>query len=243
MKRADLILAVFILLLFLPVALITPLSGFYNSFNAGHGMVMSFIKFAILATMGEMIALRIRKGVYSEPGFGLIPRAIVWGFLGLAIKGAFIVFSSGTPPLLEYLGLHGATTSMKSGLTLLKVLTAFGISATMNLVFAPVMMTFHKITDTHIQLTGGSLKGFFSGIRPGDILQHINWGVMWDFVFLKTIPIFWIPAHTVTFLLPADFQVLFAALLSIALGLILALAGSGSKSPANPEPAEIKVKS
>ena len=52
----------------------------------------------------------------------------------------------------------------------------------------------------------------------------MNWDVMWNFVFLKTIPLFWFPAHTITFLLPPDFQVLFAALLGIALGLILAFA-------------------
>jgi hypothetical protein len=48
---------------------------------------------------------------------------------------------------------------------------------------------------------------------------------MWGFVFKKTIPFFWIPAHTITFLLPPDVQVLFAALLGIALGTILAVAG------------------
>ena len=46
------------------------------------------------------------------------------------------------------------------------------------------------------------------------------------FVVGKTIPFFWIPAHTVTFLLPPEYRVFVAALLSIALGLILALASS-----------------
>ena len=44
-------------------------------------------------------------------------------------------------------------------------------------------------------------------------------------MLLRTIPLFWIPAHTVSFLLPPDYQVLYAALLGVALGLILALAG------------------
>jgi hypothetical protein len=43
-------------------------------------------------------------------------------------------------------------------------------------------------------------------------------------VFKKTIPFFWIPAHTITFLLPADFRILFAAILGVALGIILAIA-------------------
>ena len=45
-----------------------------------------------------------------------------------------------------------------------------------------------------------------------------------SFVLMKTIPIFWIPAHTITFLLPSEYRVLSAAFLSIALGAILAFA-------------------
>ena len=40
----------------------------------------------------------------------------------------------------------------------------------------------------------------------------------------KTIPCFWIPAHTITFLLPENYRILSAGFLSIALGLILTLA-------------------
>ena len=47
---------------------------------------------------------------------------------------------------------------------------------------------------------------------------------MWGFVFKKTIPLFWFPAHTVTFLLPPSGRVLCAALLGVALGVLLALA-------------------
>ncbi len=93
MKKTDFLFLVFFMALFIPFFVSKPLFEFYESFNREHGMVMSFIKFAILATMGEMIALRIRKGVYNEPGFGIAPRAMVWGFIGLTIKLAFTVFS------------------------------------------------------------------------------------------------------------------------------------------------------
>lgn len=46
-----------------------------------------------------------------------------------------------------------------------------------------------------------------------------------EFCFQENYSFFWIPAHTITFLLPPDYQVLFAALLGIALGTILAIAG------------------
>ena len=52
----------------------------------------------------------------------------------------------------------------------------------------------------------------------------MNWRVQWNFVFKKTIPFFWYPAHTITFLLPEETRVLFAALLGVALGVILAVA-------------------
>jgi hypothetical protein len=85
-------------------------------------------------------------------------------------------------------------------------------------------MTFHKITDTHIVMHGGKLSALAQPIRFAEMFKQINWDVQWGFVFKKTIPFFWIPAHTITFLLPAEFQVLFAALLSVALGVFLAVA-------------------
>ncbi len=94
----------------------------------------------------------------------------------------------------------------------------------MNVVYAPVMMTFHKITDVHIIENGGTIKGLFQPVKIGKIFINLNWEVQWNFIFKKTIPFFWIPAHTITFLLPPDYQVLFAALLGIALGTILAFA-------------------
>lgn len=187
-------------------------------------MVTSFIKFALLATFGEAIGLRIRTGNYNQPGFGLLPRAIVWGILGLTIKLAFVLFSSGVPAFLAYMGMENALQAIKGDFTVAKVLVAFGISLFMNIIYAPVMMTLHKITDTHIANNGGSLSCLVKPIHFGDILASINWKVQWNFVFAKTIPYFWIPAHTITFLLPPDFQVLFAAILSVALGVFLAIA-------------------
>jgi hypothetical protein len=224
MKKSDWLFLLFFLVLFIPFFISKPLFEFYNNINREHGMVMSFIKFAILATMGEMLALRIRKGVYNEPGFGIAPRAVVWGFIGLTIKLAFTVFSTGVPIFNEYLGLKDSVAAMKGSFSGLKLLNAFCISVAMNIIFAPVMMTIHKITDTHIINNGGQFSCLFRKIEFVNILKTMNWDVMWNFVFMKTIPFFWFPAHTITFLLPPEYQVLFAALLGIALGLILAIA-------------------
>jgi hypothetical protein len=127
------------------------------------------------------------------------------------------------------MGLDNATAVFSEGFSAEKLFIAFCISVFMNTIYAPVMMTFHKITDTHIINTGGTLKGLFSPIDFSGIFKNLNWDVQWNFVFKKTIPFFWYPAHTITFLLPVDFQVLFAAILGIALGTILAIASMKGK--------------
>ena len=180
MKRTDFYFMLIVVALFAPFFLSESLYAGYQSFNAEHGMIMSFIKFAILSTLGELLGLRISTGNYYRTGFGVLPRAVV--------------------------------------------LLALAISVCLNSIFAPVFMTFHKITDTHILATGGTLRGLFTPIPMGDIMQNMNWHVQWNFVFKKTIPFFWYPAHTITFLLPGESRVLFAALLGVVLGVILAIA-------------------
>jgi len=224
MKKQDIYVVLVAILLLLPFFISDSVYGFYETFNREHGMVMSFIKFAALATFGEAVGLRIRTGQYNHAGFGLLPRAVVWGFIGLTIKLAFVIFAVGTPAFLAFMGFTDAPSMMKGALSVSKVEVAFAISAAMNIIYAPVMMTFHKITDSHILANGGRLTSLLKPIQMGSIMQDINWKVQWNFVFKKTIPFFWIPAHTITFLLPAEMQVLFAALLSVALGILLSIA-------------------
>jgi len=56
------------------------------------------------------------------------------------------------------------------------------------------------------------------------LIEATDWKSMWGFVLKKTIPFFWIPAQTITFLLPVEFQILVAALYSTILGVFLAFA-------------------
>ncbi len=224
MKTKDLIFALLVVLIFLPFVLSEQLYAAYVSFNAEHGMIMSFLKFGILATMGEVLGLRISTGNYYTPTFGVLPRAIVWGFLGMWINMAMVVFSNGVPAFAGYLGVENASAILNGPLSWEKVLMAFAISVTMNTSFAPVFMTLHKISDTHIMNNGGTLRGFLKPIPIGEIIQNLNWRVQWGFVFKKTIPFFWFPAHTITFLLPGEMRVLFAALLGVLLGVILSIA-------------------
>lgn len=224
MRTKDFIFILIVILIFLPFMISDALYDWYLSLNAEHGMVMSFLKFGILATMGELLGVRISRGVYYFDGFGVLPRAIVWGILGMGINMAFIVFSTGVPAFMGYMGMDNPSGVMSGTLTLEKVLLAFSISVVMNSIFAPVFMTLHKITDTHIMNNGGTLRGLFTPIKMGEIMQNLNWKVQWGFVFKKTIPLFWFPAHTITFLLPGEMRVLFAALLGVLLGVILSIA-------------------
>lgn len=224
MKKKDFVFIGCVVVCLLPFFLSDSVYAFYKTFNAEHGMVMSFLKFAVLSTLGECIGLRISAGVYNRPGFGILPRALVWGILGMGISMAMTVFAAGVPVFLRSMGMESAVRVMGEGFSWEKVFVAFCVSVTMNTFFAPVFMTLHKITDTHILRNGGTLRGFFTPIRMGDIMSGLNWRVQWNFVFKKTIPFFWFPAHTITFLLPGDTRVLFAALLGVLLGVLLAIA-------------------
>ena len=224
MKKSDFLFLVLVILLFAPFFVNESLYDWYKTFNAEYGMVMSFLKFAILSTLGELLGLRLSSGVYLKPGFGIAPRAVVWGILGMGINLAMIIFSNGVPVALEYIGMSHASTIINTPLSLEKVFVAFCISVGMNGIFAPVFMTFHKITDTHILACGGSLRALATPIPMTQIMTNLNWSAQWNFVFKKTIPFFWVPAHTITFLLPSEARVLFAALLGVALGVLLAVA-------------------
>lgn len=224
MKKQDFLFALVLVAIFLPFFVNDAVYDWYKSFNAAHGMVMSFLKFGVLATLGEMLGLRISAGVYNRKGFGVLPRAVVWGVLGMGINAAMIIFSKGVPQLMEYMGMANASGIINGELGPDKFWIAFAISVAMNTIFAPVFMTFHKITDTHILDCGGSLRSLITPIPMTRIITHLNWDAQWNFVFKKTIPFFWYPAHTITFLLPGEMRVLFAAILGVVLGVLLAIA-------------------
>lgn len=230
MKRTDLFFTLSIVAIFLPFVCCESLYEWYKAFNASHGMVMSFLKFGILSTMGEMLGSRISTGTYIPSAFGVLPRMVIWGVLGMGINMAMIIFSKGTPMFMEYMGMTDAVKSfVADGFTMNKLWVALAVSVAMNTIFAPVFMTFHKITDAHIAACNGSLKSLITPIPMAERFASINWQAQWGFVFKKTIPFFWYPAHTITFLLPAEQRVLFAALLGIALGVLLAVSTKKGK--------------
>ncbi|HEY3366452.1 MAG TPA: hypothetical protein VGK74_15460 [Symbiobacteriaceae bacterium] len=189
----------------------------FASLTRTHPYLMGFMKVAILATMGELLAGRINAGDWVKPAPGLHLRTIVWGLLGMSFALTFAVFGAGTKAAIAD-GFLPAAPGVFA-----RILPALLTSTIMNLCFAPVMMAAHRITDTYIELAHGRLADL-PKFRLAYVAGRIDWPGFIAFVVAKTIPLFWIPAHTVTFMLPAEYRVLMAAMLSIALGAILAFA-------------------
>jgi hypothetical protein len=229
MKKEGVIFWGIFIIILLPFFVSDTVYAYYLKTNAAHPYIMAFVKFAILSTAGEIIGLRIKSGHYFQKGFGILPRMVIWGLLGILIAYAMKIFSTGVPQALNGFGIGKVAEAMTGQLSWLKFFGALMISISMNTIFAPVMMTIHKVTDTHIMSCGGSVKALITPIPFGNILSKLNWKVQWGFVFKKTIPLFWYPAHTITFLLPPQYQVLFAASLGVALGIILSFAARSGK--------------
>lgn len=214
-KKHDLIWVLFLLVI-VSFLLIPRGYEIFVHLSQAHVYLMAFFKFALLATMGELLAVRILKGCWSSP-MGLRWRIIIWGILGILIALVFHLYAAGVSSAIssgllpapggngwEYQLVYGASTSIL-----------------MNCLFAPTFMAFHRITDTWIDMGNGTVKGMMR-VKQTDVLERIDWNGFISFVVLKTIPFFWIPAHTITFMLPPEHRVLAAAFLSIALGAILA---------------------
>src|SRR5665648_465904 len=105
MRKADIVFAAGFAAIFVPFLFSRELYVFFLRFTTEWAFTASFVKFALLATLGEMLGHRIRTGRYTSPGFGLLPRAVVWGFLGMTVKAAFLIFGSGVPSIAGNLGM------------------------------------------------------------------------------------------------------------------------------------------
>ncbi len=207
MRRKDyyfiVIIALFSFLLILPFT-----HHLFFGFTNEYKVLGGFIKFFLFATIGDIISWRLIHKNYRVKG--LIYKAIVWGLIGVVIVFIFDIFHQGVLAL------------QASGLLPLEnnaLATAFLVSLFMNFTFAPTMMMFHRISDRYIERKIDEPTVAFN-----TVLKEINYLGFIRFVVFKTLPLFWLPAHTITFILPAEYRVFFASLLGVALGLILGLA-------------------
>ena len=212
MKKVDWIF-IFIFLLIVSILIIPFTRNGFEVLTDNYPYIMGFIKTSILASMGELLASRIASGKYFSRN-EIIPRFIVWGILGMGCVLMFKVFAEGVIGAMNAGILPNLTRTDFIG----NLYRAFMISLIMNLVFAPTFMILHRFTDTFIDFRYKQKT-----VQIKELTSNIDWQKFFGFVILKTIPFFWIPAHTITFLLPENYRVLMAGFLSIALGLILTL--------------------
>ena len=123
MKKGDLLILLIIILM-LGLMLSPWTSETFNSLSRHYPYYIGFLKFAILATIGEVLAGRIKAQRYTCPTY-LWVRIVIWGIVGILIVFNFGLYEAGIrgiiargllPDIFPYLfrhesdirpGLHG----------------------------------------------------------------------------------------------------------------------------------------
>ncbi|MBU1020852.1 MAG: hypothetical protein KJ847_06505 [Firmicutes bacterium] len=205
--KKDNIISIFVLLITATLIFLVT-RDFFLTFAADYKILAGFIKFFFLATIGDFIGLRIKSKLWQVPSY-IFVKAFVWGLIGVVIVLMFVIYPQGVASLQSshILPFDGVNFFF-----------ALFTSIIMNFTFAPTMMAFHRVTDTYLELRKSN-----QNVTLNETLETINWRQFIHFTVFRTIPFFWIPAHTITFLLPTEYRVIFAAVLGIFLGLLLGL--------------------
>lgn len=215
-KALSAVYVIAVLVTFAAILIIPQSREWFKAVSGSHPFFMGFAKFALLATAGELIAAMLNKGGFTLP-VKLVWRFLIWGLIGVWITFMMKVYGAAAASLMSNSTLPGGSSAF---------LKALYTSVMMNTTFGPTFMAVHKCTDKLLELRAA---GQPAGLKA--VVNGIDWSVFAGFTIAKTVPFFWIPAHTVTFLLPAEYQVIMAAALSVALGIILSL----SRRKANKE--------
>jgi hypothetical protein len=162
-------------------------------------IVTAMIQFAILGTFGDVISKWIIRGRI------FVPYDFLKFFLKMiewAILAVFIKYAFiGFHGFIDGLTGHGLLPEMN------KLAYAFAISASMNLQFGPFLVIIHRLLDN---IVAG--QNDWKNINKGML------SLLW----------FWIPAHTLTFILDKPLQIGLAALWSVLLGIILGFYNKGN---------------
>lgn len=136
-NAAAAVCAFAVLAAFAAVLIIPQSREVFKSLSSAHPYIMGFIKFGLLATVGEVLALRLRKKAWVLPVY-TVWRVIIWGLIGVAITFMMKTYSFGVAGLVESGYLPGAKAEFWN-----KLLCAFYTAAVMNLTFGPTFMAFH----------------------------------------------------------------------------------------------------
>ena len=172
----------------------------YIDLVTAYPIYSAMIQFAILGTLGDVFSKWMQKGeIYVPYKFTII----VLKMLEWALIAVTIKYA--------FVGYQGFVNSLISH-GFLPELGLFGraftVSVTMNLQYGLFLVIFHRFLDNLIAKQNNWKnidKGMFS--------------LIW----------FWIPAHTITFMLDKPYQIGLAAIWSVVLGFILGYYNRESK--------------
>ncbi|MCX5750812.1 MAG: hypothetical protein NT099_03975 [Candidatus Saganbacteria bacterium] len=185
----------------------------------------SAIKFALLGTYGDMLGGRVATGKWNFSLRDNLSKLLYWAGAGVAIKGAFKIYFGGMDVLAEELPF------LKTQIFGLSIFKAFLTSAVLNSTFYPLLVKAHASYDQHAE----ALKQNFSvGRLLTEPLRFAKDLATCKFLKIKRdwIPLakrFWLPAHTITPLLPPVWQILYAALLCPVLGVDVGVRAAEAK--------------
>ena len=213
-KKGDFLWGSILLIWILILAIPTTRTIFIDTTDA-YPYMGGFFKFFVLATMGDLLGVRILKREWIIPK-GIIFKAIVWGILGMMITLLFTVFTGGAA---------FAQSTGKLPFAGSKLAQAFFGSTIMNLTFGPMMYIYHKFGDLFIDL---KYEKNGEKVTIKELVDRVDWYTIVSFSWLKTCIFIWIPCHTIVFLLPVQYRVLASAFLSILLGILVAISKKGS---------------
>ncbi|HOH46253.1 MAG TPA: hypothetical protein PLX59_00300 [Candidatus Cloacimonadota bacterium] len=164
----------------------------YVELTTAHPILMAMLQFAILGTLGELVSQWIVRKSFRYP---FTAAMTLWKMLVWATLAIGIKYAfQGFTGYTEYLVEHGYLPKLGT------FGKAFAISSFMNLQFGLFLVLIHRVLD-NIPLKEKNWKNLHKGF----------YSLLW----------FWIPAHTVTFILPPVYRIGLAALWSVFLGLIL----------------------
>jgi len=164
----------------------------YLDLVINHPILTAVVQFAILGTLGEFISKWIIAKKFHNP-FPVLE--ILWKMAEWGILAVLIKYAFvGYQGFIDSLIDHGLLPEMSG------IFRSFTLSTVMNLQFGLLLVIFHRILDN-----------LFKKDKNWDNIEKGLFSLIW----------FWIPAHTVTFILPKVYQIGLAALWSVALGIIL----------------------
>jgi hypothetical protein len=170
--------------------------NWYIELVTSRPILSAMVQFAILGTLGEIVSKWMVQKSFKYPfSLGLtLWKMVVWAILAVGIKYAFVGINGFVQDLID----HNMLPYMEQG----TVGFAFAKSVLINLQFGLFLVIFHRVLD-NLVVKVKNWKNLDKGMLS----------LLW----------FWIPAHTITFSLPKDYQIGLAALWSIALGFILGM--------------------